>query len=308
MKTGDIESAFWCIFGFCDDQFVTGVTLSIVVKDFAMYKKQISQFNHVMLDRCFRLGWQCALNLVDGTSGRGILNGDIMDEAEMIAEIENDKSDGQTIYNLMRLKILGCFWFKEYGNVVKIVEEMGFQKGTLEKALPGLNMTAATYFHCALSCLSVAREKQERKKGKYRSMARFFHSRIKHWCQNGNPNSQHYEPLIEAEFLTFKADNGDAKRMYERSIQLAGRLGITHDQALAHERLAENCQRLGYQNDAKYHFERALELFKDWGANARADILSKGVLAVPPAKEIISSGEFSADISTLSAGGASGMS
>lgn len=310
MKTGDVESAFWCCYGFCDDQLMGGVKLSIVIKDFAMYRKQASQYHHKMSDRCFLIAWQCCVNLVEGVPGKDCLTGDIMKEEDMVAEIEKDNSDGQTMYNLMRFKVLGCFWLKEYKEVVKIGEEMKFHQGSLEKTVPGLHMTAGCYFHCALSCLSVARANSENKRGKHRKMAEFFLSRIKDWNQKGNPNTQHYQTLIEAEFHAFKANNGDAKRLYESSIHTAGRLGMTHDQALAHERLAENCMRLGYQNDANYHFNRALELFKDWGAHARVDLLSQGLLQVAPAKEVVKSlkvQEFSGDVSVLSTGGVSNI-
>ena len=270
-----------------------------------MYGKQVSQFNHVMVDRCMKLGWQYTLNMIQGGDPRKILNGEIMNEAEMVAEIERDNADGQTMFNLTRYKIQGCFWFKDYEYAVELVEKMDFHKGAFEKSLPGINVHSQCYIASALSCISVARIKKEKKNGKHAKMAHFFLSRFKEWNKKGNPNTHYHQALLEAEFLSLGKDDGAAKRMYESAINIAGRMGVTQDQALAHERLAEHCMRLSYENDARYHFDRAVELYKHWGACARTDLLSSEFTGVAPAKEIADAN--STEISVLSIGGVSGV-
>ncbi|CAB9503933.1 Transcriptional regulator [Seminavis robusta] len=298
LRQGDIESALWNIYGHCDDQFTTGAKLSIVIKDFEMYTRQALQYNHVMTGRCFKIAWQFCVNLRQHGIAREMLTGEIMDEKEMIAEIERDKSDGQTLINLMRWKIHGCFWFRDYEEAVRIIQEMNFHKKAFEDALPGLGCTASLYLHCALSCISIARTNKSERQHLLK-MSKFFLSRLKEWNKKGNPNTLHYQPLVEAELLTFKADDGEAKRKFDSSIHMAGRLGLVQDQAIAHERLGDHCLRLGYQNDARYHFDSALELFKYWGADARADLLASDVSDAAPAKEVVAKQDLHDDASAL---------
>jgi Flp pilus assembly protein TadD len=60
-----------------------------------------------------------------------------------------------------------------------------------------------------------------------------------------------------------------ANKHYEAAILLAGRRGFTNDEALAHERYGEHALQLGDSDNALYHFERAIFLYQEWGANAK---------------------------------------
>ena len=57
---------------------------------------------------------------------------------------------------------------------------------------------------------------------------------------------------------------------------------MAQDQALAHERLAKHCTRRSHDNDARYCFDRAVELYKHWGTCTRTELLSSDFLLRAP--------------------------
>ena len=77
---------------------------------------------------------------------------------------------------------------------------------------------------------------------------------------------QHAESLIEAELASLDGNLAEAKKDYEVAILLAGRNGFTNYQGLAHERVAAHALRMGDNNEARYHYRLALDLYTEWGA------------------------------------------
>jgi hypothetical protein len=184
--------------------------------------------------------------------------------------------------NLMRYKIHAPFWFKEFKTVVQIMEENDFHNWAFEKEKPGLNGIGMLYFHCALSCISLVRANKKNRK-KYKNIAKRFSKKINGWVNKGNPNCQHYDALVEAELNSLSGKEILARKNYEVAILLAGRWGMSNDQALAHERCVENCLRNGDENGAAaYHFNRALQCFREWGAEALVDLLQASLAGSMP--------------------------
>jgi len=134
------------------------------------------------------------------------------------------------------------------------------------------------YFHCALACISVYRLSPNKK---HLKRAKRFCRKIRIWVKKGNPNVQHCESLIVAELASLNGKSPMAtKRHYEVAILLAGRWGLTCDQALAHERFGDYARRLGDENDARYHYSHALRLYRAWGAIAKVAQLQSCVAAL----------------------------
>jgi tetratricopeptide (TPR) repeat protein len=100
-----------------------------------------------------------------------------------------------------------------------------------------------------------------------------------------NPNVKRYESLIDAELADLAGDSHLAIKHYKTAILLAGRRGFTNDEALTHERFGEHALRLGDSNDALYHFERAIELYQEWGAHAKVVQLRSAHGGLPSASD-----------------------
>ena len=63
------------------------------------------------------------------------------------------------------------------------------------------------------------------------------------------------------------------KRLFEVAVKLSESRGYTNDEALAYERFALFCMKKNLLGEAKAHIGRAIQLFSDWGASSRSELL-----------------------------------
>lgn len=99
----------------------------------------------------------------------------------------------------------------------------------------------------------------------------------------------HYESLVDAEIAAFQGKRPVAVKNYEVAILLSGRRGHINDQALSHLRFGEYQLSEGNKMEAKYHFDLALSLYQEWGAEAIVQLLTRkhGSLLSHPAEFIV---------------------
>ena len=135
-------------------------------------------------------------------------------------------------------------------------------------------MSNTLYFHCAMSCVALARLDKKRHGKQQKRRAKTFLKKFKGWAAKGNPNVQHYTTLLEAELASL---NGQpfaiAAAYYENAIAVAGRYGFTNDDGLAHEKFGDHCSRNGDDVAAAAHYQIALKRYETWGAQARITLL-----------------------------------
>jgi hypothetical protein len=70
-----------------------------------------------------------------------------------------------------------------------------------------------------------------------------------------------------------KTSEAACRKKYDSAIFLAGRRGCFHDHALAQELYGAFCLRQGDTEDARYHTQRAIEIYDEWGATRVASLL-----------------------------------
>jgi hypothetical protein len=176
MKSGDIESASWSITAYLEMTFHTGGSLDSLCTDVQVYSQQILEMNqHRILLYLKSIGRMVIK--VNGTSSTTYL----LDERDGINQLDSTKD---ILYKLSsdRHRLYSAFWLGEYETVLKIMQELGTDKGRCKKATPLFFGLGPLYFHCALSCISVARM---RKQNKYKKTALFFVKKIKQWVKKG---------------------------------------------------------------------------------------------------------------------------
>mmetsp|Transcript_8324 Transcript_8324/g.13779 ORF Transcript_8324/g.13779 Transcript_8324/m.13779 type:complete len:1123 (-) Transcript_8324:162-3530(-) len=284
MKTGDTESACWCIYCYLEMTFHTAGSLTSLLRDCRAYSVQMEEVKQHKILSFLRILWQLSLSLTDDSPSARILTGDVLDEGELLRQIEETK-DVHLKQQLDRLRMYAAFWFGDHETVVKTMQETETEKGDYEKTNPGTFGLCPLYFHCALSCISMVRANKHPKK--YKKIAMKFAKKIKEWVKKGNPNITHCESLIDAELATLTGDTHLATKHYEVAILLASRRGFTSDHALSHERFADHRLEQDDTNDALYHYGWAIQLYEDWGASAKvAQLKSKHAALMAPPVEI----------------------
>ena len=110
---------------------------------------------------------------VNGTSSTAY----VVDERDLINQLKQASN---------RFRLYSAFWLGDYETVLKIMQELGIDKGRYEKEMVGHFSLGPLYFYCALSCISMARmNKHNKYKYKYKKIALFFAKKIKQWVKKG---------------------------------------------------------------------------------------------------------------------------
>jgi hypothetical protein len=212
--------------------------------------------------------WQLTLNLNEGGK-RHTLDGEVMDLQKMTAKLVDKPEFTLESQQLCRTRAACAFWFDSFELVCSIMEANGYHEFLSEKQSPGLcsyGLRSPLYHMCIVLHLGGA-----------------IHHRPKGETEAAEPGGGISE---EDQKL------GSPRRCFYATHRAAdsSRLGIsrwkTHErkeeflrslsyllEGLAHERCAAHAQRIGDRNEARYHFGRALLLYREREAFEKVDHL-----------------------------------
>jgi hypothetical protein len=111
--------------------------------------------------------------------------------------------------------------------------------------------------------------------------------KIRGWgAEQGNPNFIPSEALLQAEMASLGSKLFlPAKEYYELALVLSGQRDQTSEQALSHERFADHYRRLDQTNDARYHYNMAIELYREWGAFGKIEQLRLSIPEIDICRE-----------------------
>lgn len=114
------------------------------------------------------------------------------------------------------------------------------------------------------------------KKSKYKKEALKVLATVKEHVKKGTLNVYHHEALLEGELAALNRNSEVARHHYGRAIVLAGRRGFLQDSALANERFgAYVLKELSDSDEAAYRLQQAVKLYEEWGARAKADMVTQ---------------------------------
>mmetsp|Transcript_15424 Transcript_15424/g.31173 ORF Transcript_15424/g.31173 Transcript_15424/m.31173 type:complete len:266 (+) Transcript_15424:360-1157(+) len=210
---------------------------------------------------------QTVLNLLGFSSEEPIiLTGIAMEEEELLKVITADGQ--QTALNAVHSQRLElAYLFGRYCLASKILDEVK----PWEAIAPGYVAIFRTSMFQGLTCYAIAATGDRRK---WMKRGDAFLKKIERWFKSGNVNTVHIVHLLRAERAWLQGKTAVAETQYGEAISVAGRNGFVQDKALAHERFMEfHLKQQGDDYWAKYHFNKALIAWSDWGAVAKADHL-----------------------------------
>jgi predicted ATPase/class 3 adenylate cyclase len=99
--------------------------------------------------------------------------------------------------------------------------------------------------------------------------------RLERWAKSSPENQQHRVHLVRAELARLKHDRAAAIREYELAIELSGRHGYMHEQAMALECAGRFYAALRHDRLAATSLSAARAAWLAWGANAKARALER---------------------------------
>ena len=113
-----------------------------------------------------------------------------------------------------------------------------------------------------------------------------FYRRVSDFDKKGNPQTVHAMKTLKAEMAALRGQFLQAVKHYKDAIVTAGRQGRINDQNLANELLADFYLGVDLECDAVYHLRIALNLYEEWGAGTKCEMLRKqhAKLLSPPSE------------------------
>ena len=230
MQGGDTESAMFNISVSFFSSFICGTKLDIIEHDYRKFSPQMKKLKQgIMLIQC-HITWQLILNLMGRSDFKTRLVGEALNEDDCRQEVQTNPV---LVDSLDVHKMILCSFYGEY----QCASDYAYKKGdSLHKTMPGLPTIPLYTFHRCLSLLAMARILQgrgSRKKGikghcgskrrsdesKFVKSAKKALNKIRNWVEQGNPQSRHYQPLLEAELAAYQGQADIAVEKYETVIQ-----------------------------------------------------------------------------------------
>jgi hypothetical protein len=96
--------------------------------------------------------------------------------------------------------------------------------------------------------------------------------RLRRWAKHG-PDFVHMASFLEAELARLAGDESRARALYDAAAQRALEQRFVHHAALAHERRASMLVGLRRETEASASLARAVALYREWGAEPKAQQL-----------------------------------
>lgn len=261
MKVGDCGTGLTSAFYYLEAALYTGRKLDLIDKDLVKYMEHTIDFKQEKITLFMELLLQCIRNLRGKSGTTTELTGTVVREGEKLAHYR-DRKDLLMLSHVYKRKLFLCVIFGEF--------ELGADLAKLEgdnmlKAQIGQTSVPVIAFNASLCCFAAARNSQKRQHVK---QARKYRRMIKKWSQN-NPNCIPYLHILDAEKAACLGKHNDATALYEKAIQYTGRSGLIPEQALANERLGTLRLEQNDIADARFRFEKAAELYSEWGSVAK---------------------------------------
>lgn len=189
-----------------------------------------------------------------------------------VALLSADNTElGGTPLVKMTLQALARIEQGYFGEYEKCADSAVKSKDTYQKNVPGAAIPPVDMALSAVSCMEMAFQtgKQE-----YFREAKRLRKWIADWAKQGNPNLQHWNALLDAEFAAMHGRENLAIQNFRRSVDLAIEGGYIHDAAVANERWGTYAlEVLGQEKEAELRLKTAVALCIRWGALAKVQRL-----------------------------------
>jgi predicted ATPase len=263
MESGDIESAYRAWAASNMHAYAGGFPLNYVLQDATNLEEQMQEYtvdSVLGATDPFRF---MTLQLM------GAFRAPPMDWKNMKCATDKKDSEASRWIWLYWTRLQLAYYFGELEGAEKIIGPF--------RELSGIDtshiVTSIRVFFSGLAASALARKTG---KAKYRKMAKKELEEMTKITKGRGLNSLHKCMLMEAD-IEASTDNkisNNVQFLFDRSITEALKAGVTQDAALANELAGEYFIKIHF-DQAQMYFTRALNLYREWGAIAKAKHLLK---------------------------------
>lgn len=266
---GDLTTAGFGINQYLTFSFFAGKPLQELEKEAQIYMGEARQGNQNIVQEYLKLNWQFFLQLHEFSDTPTQINGRAGREAEILRVFEAG-NDQTGIFTLHLYKLILCYLFGEH-------EEAQLISHQLETNRSGINYyyLALADFYEALNLLQLYTLAEKKTQKKYFQRIEDLIDRLDEHAEYAPINHLHKLFLVEAEKHRVLGEEDDARRMYEKALQLARYNEFLNDEVLIWELLGKFYRQLGNSFLAEGYLSKAWKINKNWGSDAKADYLEK---------------------------------
>ncbi|KAL3937797.1 MAG: hypothetical protein SGBAC_007162 [Bacillariaceae sp.] len=255
MRDGDIEHAMWSLSGEIWIAYMMGRPLPSLQRDCAVIVSHMEEHRQSEVAAFVKMIWQTALNFTTCQGRLLELDGTVY-----------SKSD----YPEAASPHLGAAHFME-GELIFFsgffaAAERSIKHGSLhEKLSPAIFTGMLEKFHRGVALYALARQRRKRR---YRKRAFKIRGEVKQWVEDGNPNVEHYDLLLDAEHASLNRRTYDeADAFYQKAIKAAAALKHLMHQGLFHERYAHFLLQIQWDKAGSIHqLSESIRHYEEWGA------------------------------------------
>ena len=224
--------------------------------------KQDTNFNYTEVYR------QAMLNLREpGLEDPALLTGDAYDERAMMERArENQDKTGR--FQIHFNKTILHYLFHQYDEARSHADEA---RPLLDSVLAKFEVPNL-WFYEAMAYMALARREGARRVPR---RARKTIRQFRKWAHHSPDNHRHKLRLLEAEAATLDGDGLKAQDAYEEAIAGAAEQEFLHEEALACERAGMHYLERGREELAQHYLMRAYQGWREWGAAAKQDHLTR---------------------------------
>ncbi|WED23378.1 AAA family ATPase [Vibrio sp. JC009] len=268
VTTGDLEYACYGLVEPDIYQYLMGAPLPGLIDRYQDSCTKIKALRQEFHFHYLAPVYQSALNLSgqETTQNPALLEGQIFDYRTIIGELKQDRQ-----YTLLCTSFLtmtmNAFILGDYEQALVYAEENEIYK----TGGGGMYFLPAHNFYHSL-CLAKGKDLADNESRKM-VLAQIVKNQkeLEPWARSAPGNTLHKYHLVEAERARIEGDGYTALRNYEKAIELAGKNGFIHEQALALELAADHFaqERMPLVRDV--YLNKALHQFQQWGAQAKAE-------------------------------------
>lgn len=269
-ETGDLAFSSYSINYCISHYFFIGRPLAEVKENYNRFHEAIRKTNQMTAIQAFELSYQLVTILSEFPADTCLIKGDIFNEEKTIPVwLEFNDMTSYSFY-VVGKEIL--FYFS--GKFRETVE-MALEGKKSLGGMMGMIFVPQYYFYYTLAMLAVYGEESETNRKKYRRIINKNRKLMKKWAEHSPSNHQHKYLLIEAEKMRIKGDTKKAGEFYKKSIELAGKNGFLHEEAIANELAALFYLSLEMEKFAANYMTRAYNCYSLWGATVKVQELQK---------------------------------
>ena len=263
LKQGNVEMALMAFSVLLAHSYLSGLSLEPLREDAKSHFETLEAYGIESLRSTLQTFRQAIENLVEYTATPGVLSGSCMDEAEFL----NDPGNVAAFEQLYMWKVNVCAYYGDWTSAEKACDQMW----KLRKAALSFSEVSMRLYFCALTPLAIASHTGS-SFHKRRARAGINAVRKAVTKEHKAINLATKLQLLDAEFLSMnkRKDSETIRKAYDRAITMASRAGVRQDAALGNLR-AGLYFRDKDSNWASHYLSRAVELFRDWGADGVAE-------------------------------------